>query len=313
VGWGGLRGGVALALALALPETLAQRDQIIALTGGVVLATLLLNATTISFVIHALGLDRPSREEEYLGALGRLLGVSAARERLAELGFEDALVASHLDVAQADAEDLLDRARLTEAEEVDVLTLRGLHIQRETYQGLSDAGLLPPIATRTLLEEIDEEIEEVEYGGLRVDAARRAHLPWYGRWHRWLLGKLPPPLGEDLDAVSYIEVSARRLAARRAGEELEMFRQLPHVHEDRIVEAKAIFQHWEQSAAERLDGIAEDECIDRRVLHRRQAKALSRIACVEVLQELAAAGVLSASVADEAAARVAGEVDQAGQ
>jgi hypothetical protein len=35
----GLRGGVALALALALPEALAERALLVALTGGVVLAT----------------------------------------------------------------------------------------------------------------------------------------------------------------------------------------------------------------------------------------------------------------------------------
>lgn len=310
--WGGLRGGVALALALALPAELGQwRDTLIAMTAGVVLATLLLNATTIQFLVHALGLDRPSNAENYLGALARLLAVRAARERLTKLGFQDDLVEAHLHVAEADAQDQLDRSRLTDKEEVEVLTLRGLHIERGAYQSLSDAGLLPPIATRTLMQEIDDEIEEVELGELRVDAARRAHLPWYGRLHRRVLGMLPQPLGEDLIDVAYIEVSARRLAARKAAEELESFKSLPHVNVDRVNEARKTFIHWEESAAVRLDGLHGSQ-VDERVLHRRQAKALSRIAAVDVLQELVNVGVLSESIAEQAGARVASEVDQAG-
>jgi CPA1 family monovalent cation:H+ antiporter len=312
--WGGLRGGVALALALALPESLGEglRDQIIAMTAGVVLATLLFNATSISLVVHYLGLDEPSRSDEYLGALGRLLAVQNARERLRGLGFDDEVVEAHLNVAEIDAQDQLARSHLSAEEEIDVLTLRGLHIEREAYQGLSDAGLLPPIATRTLMQEIDDEIEEVEFGGLRVDAARRAHLPWYGRWHRWLLGALPMPLGEDLTEVAYIEVSARRLAAHKATEELELFKTLPNVDIARVEQAKSTFRHWEESAASRLDELAEDSEIDRRMLHRRQAQALSRIAAVEVLQQLAAAGVLSSAVAEDAAAKVSSEINQAG-
>lgn len=177
---GGLRGGVALALALALPEELAQREQFIAMCGGVVLVTLLFNATTISFVVHLLGLDKPSRSDEYLNALARLLAVRESRNRLRELDFEDQLVSAHLDVAETDAEDLLARSNLNAAEQKSVLTLRGLHIERETYQNLSDAGLLPPIATRTLMEEIDTEIEEEEAGGLskirnQRSGQRRAH------------------------------------------------------------------------------------------------------------------------------------------
>ena len=188
--WAGLRGGVALALALALPEELAQREQFIAMCGGVVLATLLFNATTISFVVHVLGLDKPSRSDEYLNALARLHAVRESRNRLRELDFEDPVVSEHLDVAEIDAEDLLARSNLNAAEQKSVLTLRGLHIERETYQNLSDAGLLPPIATRTLMEEIDTEIEEEEAGGVRLDAARRAALQWYARLHRWLLSQV---------------------------------------------------------------------------------------------------------------------------
>ena len=309
---GGLRGGVALALALALPEELAQREQFIAMCGGVVLATLLFNATTISFVVHVLGLDKPSRSDEYLNALARLLAVRESRNRLRELDFEDQLVSAHLDVAETDAEDLLARSNLNAAEQKSVLTLRGLHIERETYQSLSDAGLLPPIATRTLMEEIDTEIEEEEAGGVRLDAARRAALQWYGRLHRWLLSRLPRPLGEDLAEVAYIEVSARRLAARKAVEELELFKTLPGVDEHIVDDAKRTFAHWEESAGKRLEILGADVSVDRTVMHRRQAKALSRIAVVEALHDLVTAGVISQAVADAAATRVSGEVDQAG-
>ena len=58
--WGGLRGGVALALALALPEELSERELLVALTGGVVLATLLLNATTIRWLVSRLGSTSPA-------------------------------------------------------------------------------------------------------------------------------------------------------------------------------------------------------------------------------------------------------------
>jgi monovalent cation:H+ antiporter, CPA1 family len=310
--WGGLRGGVALALALALPEELEQRELFIALTGGVVLATLLINATTISFVVHYLGLDKTSPADEYLEGMARLLAVQTARDRLAKLGFQDDLVEAHLNVADIDARDQLFRAHLSEHEEVDVLTLRGLHIQRETYQSLSDAGLLRPIATRTLLQEIDDEIEEVELGNLRVDAARRGHLPWYGRLHRWVLGRMPKPLGEDLTEVAYIEVSARRLAARKAAEELDLFKSLPAVNTDRVEQAKGTFLHWEKTATVRLETLDQDVEVDRHMLHRRQAKALSRIAAVEILQEMVGAGVLSPAVAEQAGLRVASEVDQAG-
>ena len=309
---GGLRGGVALALALALPEELAQREQFIAMCGGVVLATLLFNATTISFVVHVLGLDKPSHSDEYLNALARLLAVRESRNRLRELDFEDQVVSAHLDVAETDAEDLLARSNLNAAEQKSVLTLRGLHIERETYQNLSDAGLLPPIATRTLMEEIDTEIEEEEAGGVRLDAARRGALQWYGRLHRWLLSRLPQPLGEDLAEVAYIEVSARRLAARKAVEELELFKTLPNVDEHIVDDAKRTFAHWEESAGKRLEDLGADVSVDRTVMHRRQAKALTRIAVVEALHDLVTAGVISQAIADAAATRVSGEVDQAG-
>ncbi len=306
--WGGLRGGVALALALALPPEVPSRDLIVAATGGVVLATLLLNATTIQALVHILGLDRTSRADQFLGAAARMFAIGATRQRLAELELEDDVLEAHLRVAELEARDDLLRSNLSEVEEVQVLTLRGLHIERETYQRLSDAGLLPPIATRTLMFEIDDEIEEAESGDLRVDAARRAHLPWYARLHRWVLGLLPPPLGEDLTEVAYVEVSARRLAAQRAASELENFQALPSLHEDRIAAARRTFAHWERSAEHRLEELEEKVEVERLVLHRRQAIALSRMTVRELLRNLVHTGVISPSAADEAGERIVGEL-----
>lgn len=306
--WGGLRGGVALALALALADTVPMRDTIVAATGGVVLATLLVNATTIKFLVHALGLDRMSRTDEYLSAAGRLFALEATRRRLAELDFDDEVLNAHLNVAEVDARDDLARSNLSDEEELRVLTLRGLNIERETYQSLSDAGLLPPIATRTLLYEIDDEIEESEAGMLAVDAPRRGRLPWYARWHRALLGRLPPPMGEDLIEVAYIEVSARRLAAQRASAELDHIANLPNIDPAKVAIAKRTFTDWERAAERSLLELDQQVEVERSVLHRRQAQAISRITVREVMQELVDTGVVAAGVADHAVRRVNAEI-----
>ena len=77
--WGCLRGGVALALALSLPADVPERATIIAATGGVVLATFPVNATTIGALVHVLGLDRVCRTDQFLAAAARLFAIEATR------------------------------------------------------------------------------------------------------------------------------------------------------------------------------------------------------------------------------------------
>lgn len=309
--WGGLRGGVALALALALPPTVPGQETIQAATAGVVLATLLVNATTIRALVHWLHLDRESRTDQFLNAAARLFAIDATRRRLADLGVHDDVLEAHLAVAEVDSRDNLESSGLTEEEEHQVLITRGLIIERETYQNLADAGLLPPIATRTLMFEIDDEIEESEHGVLRVEAARRDHLPWYAMIHRKLLGVLPPPLGEDLTEIGYIEISARRLAAQRAASELDSFKSLPSVDPEKIKQARQTFAQWETSAEKRLAALEETGGLEHRVLHRRQAQALSRITVREVLRELVETGVVSEPVARDAGDRIVAEIQLA--
>ena len=59
--WGGLRGGISIALALSLPP-FPSRDLIILATYGVVLFSLLVQAPTLPYVLRALKADKQSRQ-----------------------------------------------------------------------------------------------------------------------------------------------------------------------------------------------------------------------------------------------------------
>jgi len=309
--WGGLRGGVALALALALPEALAQRELFIAMTGGVVLATLLLNATTIRSLVHRLGLDKPSRADRFLAGGARLSGVRAARGRLKELGLQDPAVSAALDEAEDAARAELERIDLSAKEELEVVTRRGLFVERETYQRLSDAGLLPPASTRVLLHETDDKIEDVGLGRASLATLHERERPRLDRLLARLTGWLPEPIGEDPSELAYAEATARRLAARRTVEALGMFEHLPNVHHESVEEARRTFTRWEREAVASLDELDGEGARDLGALHRRQAEVLSRVAATEALGELTEVGLLPAAVARRAAQAVTTEVGAA--
>ncbi|MCK5477818.1 MAG: cation:proton antiporter, partial [Methylococcales bacterium] len=61
--WGGLKGGLAIAIVLSVPDTLPEKQLLIELTVGVVLVSLLVNATSIRYLIHWLKIDRLSNNE----------------------------------------------------------------------------------------------------------------------------------------------------------------------------------------------------------------------------------------------------------
>lgn len=58
--WGGLRGAIAMAAALSLPPDFPQRDEVLAMTYGVVLFTLLAQGLTIGWLLRRLNLQAAS-------------------------------------------------------------------------------------------------------------------------------------------------------------------------------------------------------------------------------------------------------------
>jgi monovalent cation/hydrogen antiporter len=100
VGWAGMRGAVSLAAALALPQDFPQRDLIIFLTFGVIVATLVGQGLTLPPLIRRLGLVTRDQQD--------LLLTAEARRRLTVVAL------GHIDdVSQSDQfpEEVVDRLR----------------------------------------------------------------------------------------------------------------------------------------------------------------------------------------------------------
>ena len=95
LGWSAMRGGLSLALALALPVTVAgrafpHRATVVFLTYGVVLVTLVLPGLTLRPIVQRLGIERV-RERQRQRAEARASVTHAALARIEQLAADDAV------------------------------------------------------------------------------------------------------------------------------------------------------------------------------------------------------------------------------
>lgn len=83
--WGGLRGAVALALALSLAADFSQRELLIAMTLGVALFSIVVGGLTTGPLIHRFKLDTPEPVARLEEAQARFLAQQRSVQRLGEL------------------------------------------------------------------------------------------------------------------------------------------------------------------------------------------------------------------------------------
>ncbi|MEN6348887.1 MAG: Na+/H+ antiporter, partial [Syntrophomonas sp.] len=84
--WGGLRGAIPMALVLGLGRSFPERNELVLLTFGVVLFSLLVQGLTIKNLLQRLGLGRKrSIKSEYGRLASEIMAAEAAREELENL------------------------------------------------------------------------------------------------------------------------------------------------------------------------------------------------------------------------------------
>jgi Na+/H+ antiporter len=147
LGWSGMRGGVSLAAALAIPASVGERELMILVAYGVVLVTLVVPGLTLAPLIRALGLGQ-SEERQRQEVEARMRLTHAALERFDELG-------EHGDLPHEDLERVRDRyeARLERLR--DRLEAAGGHPDHRTEAAEAQIEALE--AERGLLAELRRE------------------------------------------------------------------------------------------------------------------------------------------------------------
>jgi monovalent cation:H+ antiporter, CPA1 family len=175
--WGGLRGAVTLALALAVTESFRVPVEIKRVVGilatGFTLFTLIVQGTTLRWVVGRLGLDRLSPLDQALSNQVIAVALQTVREDVARttenyeltrdiVRSEAKQFAERLDGAVKSAEDnaeILDRDRIT----LGLIALAGA--ERDTILAQIREGTVSAALSEQLLSDADRLIEATRTGG----------------------------------------------------------------------------------------------------------------------------------------------------
>ena len=171
--WGGLRGALSLALALSLPVTLGpDRSLLLEMAFGVVLFTLLVQATTMHPLVHFLGIVTRNRAQIEYEMRQAELTASRAAEAHMERRYREGLISAHAweklkpkiqeqntELAKAVRAVLKSEPSL-EAEDLDLAQREILRAKRSTYFGLRRDGVISEDAFTTLVARIDADLEQ---------------------------------------------------------------------------------------------------------------------------------------------------------
>ena len=178
IAWTGPRGAVSLAAALAIPLVITggtpfpERDVLIFLTFGVILATLVLQGLSLEPVIRLLKLQADtSLDREH--ARAHLAAAHAAQRRLDELAGEDWAPPAYVQHLRAlyDEQERLNRARLdgtVDTEDFDRTTAHNrlqqevLMAERSAVISLRDQGRIDDEVLRLVERELDLEEQNLQ-------------------------------------------------------------------------------------------------------------------------------------------------------
>lgn len=166
--WGGLRGSVAIALALSVPAILPEREKLVATVFGAVLFTLLVQGFTIQPLLNKLQLlgDQPLRQR-YLeitarqAALNRVLQYLAQREKPAGIepefyNYQESLIKGELARLEAETKQLVQEYPNLRNFTAEQLKGELLAIEADTYAEFLRNGRLNKELAPFLSEELPE-------------------------------------------------------------------------------------------------------------------------------------------------------------
>lgn len=264
--WGGLRGAVSLALALVVSQREdvdpVLRGQILEVTAGVVLLTLLVNATSMRWLLARLGFaqvgaaEQLARVQTDTQVLTRVASaVATARERpglrtVPWDGVEHEL-AQRREALERDLSAASDRLQQAGARARQAALWRQVYaIERRRYRRNFAAGTLGAGALEMLEHELDAALDSVDLGDLRPP--ERFQMSSMGRWvERAMRG-----LGFGFGRLAFSQLALRYDIARAHVEATRDVRDfLRHQGVEASTEVDDVYQRWSVEAMEQLEDL----------------------------------------------------------
>jgi Na+:H+ antiporter len=166
---GGIRGALALALALSLGRTFPQREQILAMTFGVVAFTIIVQGLAIRPLLRFLGI-RAAREDAYELARVQQVAVSSARGELDQLLRNRLLSGPAYDQLRQELDTRLERANAKVAElysrdtarilpEIQMAKMKLIAAEKSAIEEAVRDGLITQQTASRMIEAADEELD----------------------------------------------------------------------------------------------------------------------------------------------------------
>lgn len=173
--WGGLKGGLAIAIVLSIPDEMAGKTLLLDLTLGVVMFTLLVNAPTIRPLINFLGINRLDDQEMEELKQGVILARDNARHVLGRLLAAGVLSRGSYHRVDHQIANTLVVPETSSLPGQNILhaRLQLLRIEMATLSGLYQEGVIQQYIFLDLKGELQRKREHV-IGGIRSDRSIRA-------------------------------------------------------------------------------------------------------------------------------------------
>jgi CPA1 family monovalent cation:H+ antiporter len=271
--WGGLRGAIAVAIALSLP-VFENSEIISAAVMGAVLFTLFVQGFTIRPLMQKLELDRPPLADQ-LARLELALGANLhARNRMSEIsrgGLFSGSIATRLQsdvmIKMDSLHNELDELRARELDprqERHLLFMRVFADEKACYAELFKHGQLSESAYRELTLRTDMLLDHARYDPSFIpDRTRKSFFRILQEKANNILDKAPllAPLAERLREARVARNQEEAWGEYQAGGQvlmkLEQFAKVKAFSPELIGEFTIIYRNWRQHSRSKLDHVAE--------------------------------------------------------
>jgi len=276
--WGGLRGAIALAIALELPAvarrfdptaTFEYADTFVALVTGTVLFTLLIPGLTIEQLMRRLGLDEPPLSDRFARIDGLLSAQTHALSRIPELqrgGMFSTRVAKSKEaqceqkmIALRDELESLRSDEMDSEQERRLLFLRAFATEGAFYYQMYKDGHLNETAYRDLAYLLSEQTETMRFDGCLSQEYSNIH-----RVRRFVdiltraleATRIRPGLAANRTARAYQLQWGRQQATDHVLNVFEDLIATETSNAELLLEVRKCYEEWRQHSTDLIDSTA---------------------------------------------------------